>query len=1122
MVVAPSALGAYGDNFGLAPIDEPGAQDVPALPGVDAGQSLLPDGRSYAYWAGSCDRAAAPGFDVPIVGGIGSRPATVLAPDSSSAITVFRRSPVSAPLVAPSCMDFGAPRDYPNPVSDIWTKSPYAHPIQGSLVSGCGTFAPCWRLAAQTQAGSHPDGSLVMWVNRVPAGETETAGIPDGAVDNIYVDLPAGFVGDPTAVSECTQEQFAKDPMECPASAQVGVLQLELSGVLNGNVSSVTREDTYPVFNLEPRKGHVAELGFGYASELRLTPVRIVAKARTNGDFGVSTFVGQIPAALPLIGQQVTLWGVPWAAANDRFRFPQQDPRSTACSNQPGTQSDHYIPPGGLSDECQVSYESSWGPIRPFLSNPSECAPQQLSTSLATDQYLRPGPFSSEGDPILAGHPDSGNWKAYRSPAPAVTGCEKPPFGADIDLVPTSTAADSASGLAVGLDVLQNDQPPSNLASDPGDPDDPSAGAPGHWRSDAGLASSQLDKAVVALPEGVAVNPSAATGLRGCTDAQVGLRQLGNPSLFNNGDPYNKDNGADGAECPDAARLGTVTAQTPLLDETLSGEVVLGEPKSTDPTSGQMLRLFLVLRNQERGLIAKVAGSTIADPTTGKLTTTFDRNPRVPVERFDLQFTGGPKGILALPQRCASHPWASTFTPWTAAHNAGGQPIADTGTITTNTNCTYQFTPTLDAGGSTQQPRAHGTLSFTFSRSDGEQWLRGLTARLPQGLLASVRGVPLCSNAQANAGICPAGSKIGIVDASAGSGDPFVLEEKGEVFLTEGYNGGEYGLAVKIRPVAGPFRGPLELSPIIVRQSIRVDRTTAQVTAVSDPFPLIHHGIPLRTREVRVIIDRDRFVLNPSGCSRREIGATLISAESTAANLATPFQVAGCAGLGFRPRLGLRLTGARQVRTGRHPGVRALVRQGAGEAGIRRAEVRLPKSLALDPANAQALCEFEDGTKPDLENHCPRGSIVGRARAISPLLNDPLVGNVYFVKNVRRSSTGNLIRTLPMIVVALRGEISVNLRGVSDTTESGKLVNTFDAVPDAPVSEFRLNIQGGSNGILTVTRTRRGLINLCTKPRSHIAEADIDAHNGRRHDQDPRLKTPCPTKPKKTTKKRKR
>jgi hypothetical protein len=358
---------------------------------------------------------------------------------------------------------------------------------------------------------------------------------------------------------------------------------------------------------------------------------------------------------------------------------------------------------------------------------------------------------------------------------------------------------------------------------------------------------------------------------------------------------------------------------------------------------------------------------------------------------------------------------------------------------------------------------------------------------------------------------CPLASQIGVVDAKAGSGDPFVLEHKGRVYLTEGYKGGEYGLAVVIRGVAGPFRGALELSPIMVRQAIQVDRRTARVTAVADPFPLIHHGVPLRVREVTVNVDRPDFMLNPSDCSPKQVQATILSAEGTRADVANHFQAANCADLRFKPRLNLALKGRRQVRTGKHPAIRAVVRQqGISEAGIAKAEVRLPKSLALDVNNAQALCEFDDGTKPDLDNHCPKGSIVGRARAKTPLLNDDLVGDVFFVKNVRiDKDTGNEIRTLPMIVVALRGEIAVNLVGESDTTRSGKLVNTFDDVPDAPISRFNLNIRGGKNGILAVTRTRRARINLCAKPRSHVAEADMDGQNGRRHDFNMRMNTPC-------------
>jgi hypothetical protein len=340
------------------------------------------------------------------------------------------------------------------------------------------------------------------------------------------------------------------------------------------------------------------------------------------------------------------------------------------------------------------------------------------------------------------------------------------------------------------------------------------------------------------------------------------------------------------------------------------------------------------------------------------------------------------------------------------------------------------------------------------------------------------------------------------VAAGPGS-NPFYLRDQ-PVSLTGPYKGAPYGLAVAVHAAAGPF----DLGTVVVRQALHVDSNTARVTVKSDPLPTIRDGVPFRVRRVHVVTDRPGFMRSPTSCKPKTIASSVSSAGGQTANLTTPLQATGCSKLAFKPKLKLALTGKSQVRTGKHPGLKATVTQRSGEAGIQKAEVRLPKSLALDPANAQALCEFTDGTKDDLENHCPKGSIVGRAKAVSPLLKKPLAGNVYFVKNVRIDpKTGNQIRTLPMIIVALRGEIDINLRGESSTTQSGKLVNTFASVPDAPVSSFNLNIQGGNTGILAVTRTRQGKINLCAG--RHTAEADIDGHNSRQQALDIRMKTPC-------------
>jgi hypothetical protein len=1062
--LTPQAGAAFGDNFDIGDVNTSGAPTAPAFPSTPT----FPASTPKAWWAGACDLA-------------------------SSAVDVG-----VAPAAPRDCIDWGSPnRRCTQPVDDG-----ACFPM--STIATSDIWAPgaepAWRLAGASQAGGHPDGSATFSFKRNGGSASAFLPIrPDGSVDNIAVDLPPGFVGSPAALPKCTAEQFSRQPVRCPPETQVGISTILLESSIPG-----FSESFYPVYNLEPREGYTAEFGIPDAGDGAFTTVRVVAKARTSSDFGVTGRVTQIPAALALWGQAFTLWGVPWASSHDKWRMPE----GAIIGNRVCTirfSTGFSIPPNGLSPSCQRSYNPSWGPIRPFFSNITACDGVQPTTRLNLDTFQHPGAFTPDGMPDLS-DPD---WLFYDSPAPAVGECDKPPFDPSADFAPTSTKADSASGLGVDITVPQNDDPPAGVATNPND----ATGAPAFWKSPAGRATSHLDKTVVKLPAGMAVNPSGATGLAGCSDAQIGLRQLGNPPLFNDEDPFDDK----GVECPDGSVIGTARVDTPLLDEPLTGEMVLGNPKSTDPMSGEMFRLFLVVRDRERGLVAKIFGSAVADPGTGQVTATFDNNPKVPFEDLHIDVKGGSRGMLAMPQTCGARSIDSVFTPWTAVNGGGGVAKSISSPFVVGGDCSRSFAPSLRAGMDNPRGRGTGAFSFSFARTDGQRWFRGLTAELPAGLLASVKDVPLCTSAQSAAGSCPAASRIGSVDAGAGSGAPFFLEKKGDAYLTEGYKGAPYGLLVRVPVEAGPFRGQFALKPIIVRQALHVDRTDASVTAVSDQFPEIWHGVPLRVRQVTVKVDRAGFMLNPSDCSAKRIDATLSSVDGPSVGRSQRFQATSCAALPFTPKLGLTLTGRRQVKTGKHPGVKAQVTQTVGEAGIRRAEVRLPKSLALDPDNAQALCEYADGTKPDLENHCPKGSIVGRARAVSPLLKRPLAGNVYFVKNVRRSSTGNLIRTLPMIVVALRGEIAINLKGESSTTKAGNLVNTFNGVPDAPVSRFNLNIKGGSTGILAVTRTRRGKINLCSGGR-HLAEADMDGHNNRLHDRTVTMRTPCRAK-RKTTRK---
>jgi hypothetical protein len=297
-----------------------------------------------------------------------------------------------------------------------------------------------------------------------------------------------------------------------------------------------------------------------------------------------------------------------------------------------------------------------------------------------------------------------------------------------------------------------------------------------------------------------------------------------------------------------------------------------------------------------------------------------------------------------------------------------------------------------------------------------------------------------------------------------------------------------------------------------VRQALQVDPDTAQVSVVSDPLPQIVKGVPIRLRSIGVAVDRPGFTINPTSCDAKQVDATLTAIDGAVYENSRRFQVGDCAALPFTPRIGMRLTGNRQVRSGGHPALRAVVTQRSGQANIRAAKVTLPRDVVLDPENSsdpKLLCGYDAALKAD----CPASSVIGRASLSTPILNRKLSGPVHLVQGIRFGKNGNRIRSLPTLLVTLRGEVAIDLRSKTAVDAENRLVSRFPAVPDAAVSKFSLRINGGKKGILVVTENRRGRIDLCRS--KQIALVETDGHNGKRADYPARVKTPCATKAKK-------
>lgn len=653
-------------------------------------------------------------------------------------------------------------------------------------------------------------------------------------------------------------------------------------------------------------------------------------------------------------------------------------------------------------------------------------------------------------------HQNPGKYLSYSTTTPiGASGCDKVPFQPTASATPDNRTAGAPAGVTIAVDNPQN----------PNGKDKPN--------------SATIKDAHVTLPEGMTLNPSAANGLEACTDAQLG-KGTRNP-----------------VSCPAAAAIGTVDIDTPVLPSgTLKGTAYLGQPLSGDPTSGQEYRTFLVVDNPQYGISVRLVGNIVADPQTGRLTASFLDNPQIPFSQVRVTLRGGDRAPLVNPPTCGTK---HTLGRYSGYH--GGTATSSTDLVI-DQGCARAnaFGPGLTAAVSNTKAGGSPTFTLGLTRNDGEQQLQRIDVNLPPGLLAKPNGIPLCDSGHAAAGTCPANSRIGSVKVAAGAGNtPFALT--GQVYLTTAYGGGPYGLSIVVPAKAGPF----DLGLVVVRAAITLDRNDAHVRVLSDPLPTILDGIPLLLRSVNVTIDRPDTMRTPTSCGPLTIGATLTSIPGTTATPTAPFQATGCDALKFTPKTKIALTGAKETVDGKHPGVDATVTQPAGQANIRQVQVTMPLSIALDPENANGLCEFADG----LRGVCPEKSVIGTATASTPLLPHELKGKVYFVKGLRQGKNGSLIPTLPTLLVKLKGDVELDIRAATSVDpKSSRLISTFTPIPDAQVSSFRLKLNGGKHGILVVTDNK----DICAGAQK--ANLLAAGHNGKQLKETLTLSTPCSAAPK--------
>ncbi|MBS1880760.1 MAG: hypothetical protein JST31_14715, partial [Actinobacteria bacterium] len=583
------------------------------------------------------------------------------------------------------------------------------------------------------QAGAHPNATAGFTLSTTR--HREAGGnevIEPSSLKTVRVETPPGLIGAANAAPKCIFLLFSTG--SCPADTKIGVETIIINtagGGFTPGSPPLLNGLTLPLYNMETPAGVPAE----FATAILSVVIVLKAEVRSGGDYGLTITAGPNSQGGSIIASSTTFFGNP------------------------------------------SQYNGGDTP-QPFVYNPTSCGPPQPSL-LSASFYQTPSSPLSQATSAPQG------W----------TGCDQVPFAPSLTARPTTSVADSPSGLDVDVHIPQSADPEA-------------------------LASSDLRDAAVTLPEGVAINPSAASGLGACTPAQVELH------------------GPKPAQCPDSAKVGSVEIDSPLLDHPIPGGIYVAKPG--DNPFGSLLAIYVAAHDPTSGIVVKLAGKVEADPGSGRLTTRFSDNPQLPFEDFKLSFFGGSRAVLTTPLACGAHSTSGTLAPWSGT---APQAVGDSFSIDTAAAAgpcpgdegAAPNRPEFEAGTTATSAGAYAPFVLHLRRGDGSQRLRQLNATLPPGLLAKLAGVPYCpeaaiaaaagnsAGAELAAPSCPAASEVGRVTVAAGAGpSPFYLDS-GRAYLAGPYKGAPLSLVIVTPALAGPY----DLGTVAVRAALRVDPRTA-------------------------------------------------------------------------------------------------------------------------------------------------------------------------------------------------------------------------------------------------------------------------------------------------------
>lgn len=395
------------------------------------------------------------------------------------------------------------------------------------------------------------------------------------------------------------------------------------------------------------------------------------------------------------------------------------------------------------------------------------------------------------------------------------------------------------------------------------------------------------------------------------------------------------------------------------------------------------------------------------------------------------------------------------------------------------------------------RPGSHGDLTTTanLSYSDNNEKLQRIVIDLPAGGVGNPNAIPWeerCPVAQYEADNCPESSQIGIVNLSVlayllGTGLPGTpLDMSGKIYQLQ--------IAPEIPTQVGAIVSP-PLGDKVFARAYFYPVTSGpegdfRVRSVTEDFPKQAHGIPVFgnvdiqvTKYEQILYGKIPatgrvFITNPPRCddwlswgyAKKYDGNPNANSDPflTGTNEYVKTDVIvtqpDCT-TGPLPEFTTTAEATlSKVARGQSPtltatiGIPGVYGEPIGASIPKTITTVLPDSVNVDVQQLGRVCSPEQFAA----RNCPANTKVGTVNIETPMVSTGLQGTAHLVKAPPGSS-------LPNLGLIVGGMLEFTQLGTNKYVGNGtQIQTTFDDIPQAGFSKFKLQIDGGQNGLLRV------------------------------------------------------